>query len=339
MLKKSVIFSCVASMSLLLITNAKAQTQTLYTFEKKIPLPGNSGYDYLSIDSVNRHLFVSHGTSVNVIDLETEQPIGSIDSMKGVHGIAIVNSINRGFISDGKAKSVVAFDLKTFKTIAVIPLSKEDADGILYDPFSNRVLVFCGDANSACIIDVDNLKEIGTIDLVGAPEFAVSNGKGIVYNNLEDKSNLAVIDTKNMKVATTYPLAPCGGPTGMALDENDQRLFTVCRQNKGMSVVDLNTGKVITTVPIGPGVDAVAYDAQTKLLIVSNADGTATIIKQNSADDYSVVQTLQTTNRAKTMALDHLTHKIYFSAPEFQPGTKNIIPDTFGVLVYKPEAK
>lgn len=307
-----------------------------YSFQKTIPLPGNSGYDYLAIDSINNHLFVSHGTSVNVIDLKTEEPVGVIDNMQGVHGIAIVNDIGRGFISDGKGKAVVAFDLTTFKTIAVIPLSKEDADGILYDPFSKKVLVFCGDANSACIIDVNALKEVGTIDLGGAPEFAVADGDGLVYNNLEDKSKLAVIDTKGMKVVATYPLSPCGGPTGIALDKADKRLFIVCRENKGMSVVDITSGKVITTVPIGAGVDAVKYDRETKLIFVSNGDGTATIIKQKSADDYKVVQVLQTTYKAKTMALDCATHKIYFSAAKFEPGTKDRIPDTFGVLVYKP---
>ncbi len=326
-----------AGLFIICVNNVNAQTQIEYSLEKKISLPGNSGYDYLSIDSVNRNLFVSHGTSVNVVDLGTEEPIGVIDSMKGVHGIAIVNAVNRGFISDGKGKSVVAFDLKTFKTIAVIPLSKEDADGIIYDPFSQRVLVFCGDANSACVIDVNALKEIATIDLGGAPEFAVADGNGLVYNNLEDKSSLNVIDTKAMKVIKNYPLSPCGKPTGIALDKINQRAFTVCRENKGMSVVDINSGKVITTVPIGSGVDAVVYDSANKLVIVSNADGTATIIKQNSADDYSVVQTLQTTYRAKTMAFDPLTHKIYFSAPQFQAGTKNIIPDSFLVMVYEQQ--
>lgn len=180
------------------------------------------------------------------------------------------------------------------------------------------------------------LKEVRSIDLGGAPEFAVANGNGLVYDNLEDKSKLAVIDTKDMKVVASYPLSPCGGPTGMALDKADKRLFTVCRENEGMSVVDITSGKVTTTIPIGAGVDAVAYDPETKLLIVSNADGTATIIKQNSADSYNVIQTLQTTFMAKTMALDRATHKIYFSAVKFEPGTKNRIPDTFGVLVYKP---
>ncbi|MGI8952445.1 MAG: YncE family protein [Chitinophagaceae bacterium] len=320
---------------LALIAKSFAQQDSIYAFDKKISVPGNGGYDYLSIDTINHRLYISHGTSVNVIDLNTEKVIGSVDNMQGVHGIAIVNDVNKGFISDGKGNAVVAFDLKTLKTIATIPVSKPDVDGIIYDPFSKKVFAFCGDGNAACVIDVNDLKEIKTIDLGGAPEFAVSDGNGLIYNNLEDKSSLNVIDVKQMKVIQNYPLSPCGGPTGIAMDKNNKRLFTVCRQNKGMSVVDINSGKVITTVPIGAGVDAVAYDAVNKLVIVSNADATVTIIKQNSADDYSVAQTLHTTYRAKTMALDPLTHKIYLSAPQFQPGTRNIIPETFAVYVYK----
>ncbi len=138
-----------------------------------------------------------------------------------------------------------------------------------------------------------------------------------------------------MQVVRNYPLSPCGGPTGLALDKQHQRAFTVCRENKGMSVVDLTSGKVITTLPIGAGVDAVVYDASQKRIITSNGEGTATIIKQNSADDYSVEQTLRTTDRARTMALDPQTHKIYLSAAQFEPGTRNVIPGTFAVWVYK----
>lgn len=334
-MKQKFLFTLIIAFAMLFGQHSSAQQDSIYAFDKKIAVPGNSGYDYLSIDTVNRKLYVSHGVSVNVIDLNTEQVIGSIDNMKGVHGIAIVNDVNKGFISDGKGKAVVAFDLKTLKTITTIPLSKEDADGIMYDPFSKKVFVFCGDGNAACVIDVNELKEIKTIDLGGAPEFAVSDHDGLIYNNLEDKSSLNVIDTKAMKVIHNYTLSPCGGPTGIALDKVNQRAFTVCRENKGMSVVDINSGKVITTVPIGAGVDAVIYDGANKLVLVSNGDGTATIIKQNSADDYSVVQTLHTTYRAKTMAFDPRTNKLYFSAPQFQPGTKNIIPETFAVWVYK----
>ena len=161
------------------------------------------------------------------------------------------------------------------------------------------------------------------------------DGKGLIYNNLEDKNSLDVIDAKAMRVIQNYPLAPCGGPTGLALDGQHQRLFTGCRENKGMSVVDIHSGKVVTTLPIGAGVDAVVYDAATQFIFCSNGDSTATIIKQKSADDYAVVQTLYTRVRAKTMALDKVTHKIYFSAPKFEPGTRKIIPGTFAVLVYK----
>lgn len=320
---------------ILLMAGSRLCAQS-YTLDKKIPLPGDGGYDYLSIDEANDHLFVSHGTSVNVIDLGTEKPIASIDGMKGVHGIAVVNEVNKGFITDGKADAVVVFDLKTFKIITTIALSSKDPDAIIYDPFSKKVLSFNGDGKNTCVIDPVTLKEIKAIGLDGGPEFAVSDGKGLVYNNIEDLNCLKVIDTKSWKVKATWPLAPCGGPTGLALDGVNGRLFTGCRTNKGLSVVDIATGKVITTLPIGAGVDAVIYDAADKLIFVSNGDATATIIKQESADKYAVVQTLATAPRAKTMALDKRTKKIYFSAPEFQPGTRNVVPGTFAVLVYKP---
>jgi DNA-binding beta-propeller fold protein YncE len=314
---------------------SRAQNVALYSFDKSISVPGDGGYDYVFIDEVNKHLFVSHGGSVNVIDLKTEKPIGSIDNMKGVHGIAIDNEVNKGFITDGGDKSVVVFDLQTFKKIKVIHVSPEDPDGIMFDPFSKRVFAFCGDGNAASVIDVNDLKEIGTIALGGGPEFAVPDGKGMIYNNLEDKNSLNVIDAVKMKVVRNYPLAPCGAPTGLAYDAKNQLVFTGCRKNKGMSVVDVKTGKVISTLPIGAGVDAVVYDPATHLIFCSNGDSTTTIIKQKSEKEYAVVQTLYTKVRAKTMALDKDTHKIYLSVAAFQPGTRNIIPGSFEVLVYK----
>lgn len=313
----------------------KAQT---YVADKTIALPGDGGYDYLAIDKVNRRLYVSHGMQVNVIDLATEKPVGSVDNMKGVHGIAIVNKLNRGFISDGKANSVIVFDLKTLKVITTIPLTNATGpDAIMYDPYADRVFSFNGESNNSSVIDPASLKQVGTIALGGAPEFAVADGKGKIYNNLEDKSSLNVIDSKTLKVIKTYPLAPCGGPTGLALDAANKRLFTVCRENKGVSVVDINTGKVITTLPIGAGVDAVAYDAETKLIFCSCGDGTTTIIKQKSADDYSIVQVLKTGDRARTMTLDNQTHKIYLSLAQFEPGTRKALPNTFKVLVFKQQ--
>jgi len=332
---KKIILSIIALL-LLSITPGMLRAQT-YVFEKAIALPGDGGYDYLSIDKVNRRLYVSHGTAVNVINLDTETPVGVIEGMKGVHGIAIANKSNRGFISDGRANAVVAFDLKTLKTIATIPVDAKGPDGIIYDPYSDRVFCFNGDSNNAAVIDPNTLKQIGTVALGGAPEFAVADGKGKIYNNLEDKNSMVVFDTKTLKVLKTVSLAPCGGPTGIALDAKNGRIFTVCRENKGMSVVDIHTGKVITTVPIGAGVDAVIYDEPHKLIFVSNGDATTTIIKQESADKYSVIQTLVTKTRAKTMAFDAKTRKIYLSAPDFEPGTRKALPNSFKVLVYKPE--
>ncbi len=307
-----------------------------YVFDKKIALPGDAGYDYIAIDSVNNHLFVSHGTAFNVVDLATDQPVGLIEGMKGVHGIAIVNAVGRGFISDGRGKAVVVIDLKSFQKVKTIDLPAEDEDGIIYDPFSGKVFCFCGDSKSVCVIDPASMTLVKTIDLGGGPEFAASDGKGLVYNNIEDLNSLKVIDTKTLTVKATWPLAPCGGPTGLAYDAGHQRLFTGCRGNKGLSVLDAVSGKVITTLPIGAGVDAVVYDAADRLIFASNGDATTTIIRQDGADQYSVIQTLATQPRAKTMAMDMKTKKIYLSAPQFEPGTRKIVPGTFTVYVYKP---
>jgi DNA-binding beta-propeller fold protein YncE len=328
---------CLCACSFLISSSPRLYSQSteVYVLDKKIPVPGDGGYDYMSIDQVNRRLYVSHGISVNVIDLETEQPIGEIKNMQGNHGIAIANDLNRGFVSDGRGNSVVAFDLKTLQTIATIPVKGTGPDCITYDPATKQVFAFCGRSGTASVVNAVTLTETGSVDLGGGPEFAVADGKGIIYNNLEDKSSLNVIDTKLLKVVKNYPLSPCGGPTGLALDQKNQRLFTVCRENKGMSVVDINTGKVVTTLPIGQGVDAVAYDPETHYVFCSNGDATTTIIKQESADSYTVVQTLPTQVRAKTMALDPKTHKIYLSVAEFQPGTRNVVAGTFQVLVYK----
>lgn len=326
---------CIAVALLTQTTKVLAQKE-IYSLDKKIALPGDGGYDYLSIDDVNRKLYVSHGTAVNVIDLNTETVIGTIGDMQGVHGIAIAGDLNKGFISDGKANAVVVFDLTTLKTITTIAISGKGPDAIVYDPFSKRVFSFNGKSDNATAIDAVALKEVGTFPVGGGPEFAVPDGKGKMYNNLEDKNSLVVFDTKTLKVLNTYPLAPCGGPTGLALDVKHQRLFSVCRENKGVSVIDQTTGKVITTLPIGSGVDAVAYDAATQLIFCSNGDGTTTIIKQESADNYKVVQTLATQTRAKTLALDAKTHKIYLSVVDFD-ANKKPLPGTFKVLVYKGE--
>ena len=305
-----------------------------YKADKTIPLPGDGSYDYVYIDQLNHVLYASHGTAVNVVDLKTEKLTGTIDHMKGVHGIAIVNELNRGFISDGKANAVIAFDTKTLKVIKVIPITGTDADGIIYDSFSKKIFAFEGDSHAAVVVDPRELIQAGSVKLSGAPEFAVSDHKGLIYNNLEDKSSLDVIDAKTLKVIKNYPLSPCGGPTGLAMDQNNQRLFTVCRENKEMSVIDASTGKVVQTLPIGTGVDAVIYNSENKLVIVSNGDGTASVFKQDTPDNYTLVQTLTTQYRAKTMAMDDTSHKLYFPVADYQKGTKTVLPGTFKLLVY-----
>ncbi len=322
--------------SILLKNNpAFAQQKVLYVLDKTIALPGDGGYDYLYLDQQSRKLYVSHGNAVHVIDLATETVTGTITGMQGNHGIAVAAKAGKGFISDGKANAVVAFDVTSLKVLSTIPLTGQKPDAIIYDPFSNKVFAFNGASNNASVIDVGQMKETGTVALSGGPEFAVADGKGNIYNNIEDKSVMEVINSSTLKVTATWPLTPCGGPTGLAIDKGNNRLFTVCRENKGMSVLDIATGKVITTVPIGAGVDAVAYDAATHLIFCSNGDGTTTIIQQQAADKYAVVQTLATQTRAKTLALDNSTHKIYLSVADLEPGTKKPVPGTFKVLVYK----
>ncbi len=309
-----------------------------YSASGVINLPGDEGYDYLFIDQEGRKLYVSHGSSVNVVDLNTQKLAGTISGMGGTHGVAVVTKLNRGYISDGRENTVVAFDLKTLKIIKKIPLSSKGADAIIYDPASDKIFTFNGHSSSYSVVDPGKLVEVGTLDAKGAPEFAVSNGSGLIYNNLEDKSSLNVLDSKTLKIVQNYPLSPCGGPTGLALDLQNQRLFTVCRENKGMSVLDATSGKVITTVPIGAGVDAVVYDAAQKLVFVSNGDGTAMIFSQTDPDHYVLAQTLKTAVRAKTMALDTKTHKIYLSVADFQTGTRKPVAGSFKVLVFGPSA-
>jgi len=311
---------------------SKAQS---YVFDKSISLPGDAGWDYLSIDKVNHRLYVSHGNAVNVIDLDTEQPVGVVPNLQGIHGIAIDNKANLGFISDGKANAVVAFDLKTLATVATIPVAAQGPDCIIYDPYSDRVFSFNGESNNSSVVDPNSLKQVGTVDLGGGPEFAVADGRGHIFNNLEDKNSLNVIDVRSFKVIANYPLKPGEGPTGLAMDIKNGRVFSGCRGNKGVSVVNAYTGKVITTLPIGAGVDAVAFDPDLHLLFCSCGDGTVTIIQQLTPDSYGVIQTLKTQNRARTMALDTKTHKIYLSVADGVAGTRKPLPNTFRILVYK----
>ena len=281
---------------------------------KKIPIPGQGSWDYLTIDAAARRLYVSHGTQVEVLDVDSGAIVGNIPNTRGVHGIAIAPELSRGFVSNGQASTVTIFDLKTLKPIADVPTGKKP-DAIIYDPATSRVFVFTGGSNSATAIDAANVKVAGTVDLGGGPEFATADGKGFVFDNLEDESQVVKINARDLKVEQRWPTAPCKAPSSMAIDRTNRRLFLGCR-SKVMAVMNADTGQVITTLPIGDHVDATAFDEATKLIFNSNGEGTVTVIHQDGPDKYSLIETVKTLPKAKTMALDPKTHQLFLSTAE-----------------------
>ena len=285
-----------------------------YNVIKKIPIPGDGSWDYLTVDEGARRLYVSHGTQVEVLDVDSGSIVGSISKTPGVHGIAIAAELGRGFVSNGKASTVTIFDLKTLKPIADVATGQKP-DAIIFDPATARVFAFNGGSNSATAIDAATGKVAGTVDLGGGPEFAAADGNGFVYDNLEDESQVLKIDSHKLTVEQRWPTAPCASPSSMAMDRANRRLFVGCR-SKVMAVMNADTGEVITTVPIGDHVDATAFDEATKLIFNSNGEGTITVIRQDSPDKYSVVETVKTLPRAKTMALDPRTHRLFLSTTE-----------------------
>ena len=285
-----------------------------YQITKKIPIPGQGSWDYLTVDEGARRLYVSHGTQVEVLDVDSGAIVGKIENTQGVHGLAIAPDVGRGFVTDGQSSTVTIFDLKTLKTIAEVPTGKKP-DAIIYDPSTSRVFAFNGGSNSATVIEAADGKVAGTIDLGGGPEFAAADAKGYVYNNLEDESLVLKINSRTLKVEQRWTTAPCASPSSMAMDRANRRLFLGCR-SKVMAVMDADTGKVITTLPIGDHVDATAFDVDTKLIFNSNGEGTVTVIRHESPDKYSVVETVKTLPRAKTSALDSKTHQLFLSTAE-----------------------
>jgi YVTN family beta-propeller protein len=315
-----------------------------YEVSGRIPLEGPGGWDYLLADPASGQLFVSHGTEVEVVSLASEKPVAAITGMKRIHGIAVDEELNRGYITDGGDDAVVVFDLKSHAVIQKVPAGK-NPDGILYDPFSKRVFAFNGRSNDVSVIDPASNKVIGTIPLDGKPEFPASDGKGKVYANIEDKSELALLDPVAMKVEKTWSLSPCEEPSGLAFDTRTRRLFSVC-SNKKMAVVDADSGQVVTTVAIGDGPDAAAFDPEKRLVFSSNGEGTLTVVKEDSPDKYAVVESVTTEKSARTMTLDVKTHKVYLAAAQFGPAPPatadsprprpSIVPGSFHVLILSP---
>jgi YVTN family beta-propeller protein len=311
--RKFVVFItlCVLGFALAGVNTASGQG---FAVTKKIPIPGHGKWDYLTIDVGTRCLYVSHGAQVEVIDLDSLSIVGSVPNTPGVHGVAVAPDLGRGFTSNGLSSTSTIFDLKTLKTITEVKTGHEP-DGIIFDPATSRVFAFDGGDNKATVIDAATAKVVGSVDLGGGPEFAAADGKGFVYNNLEEQSQVIKIDSRKLTVEKRWPTAPCASPSSMAMDRANRRLFLGCR-SKVMAVMNADTGKVITTLPIGDHVDATAFDPDTKLIFNSNGEGTISVIREDGPNKYSAVETVKTLPRAKTMALDPKTHRLFLSTEE-----------------------
>lgn len=286
-----------------------ATAATTYHVTSKISIAGEGGWDYVAADSDNRRLYVSHGNVVEVVDLDSDKVIGKIPDTNGVHGIAIADDLGRGFISAGRDNQVVIFDLKTLSKVGTAKTGT-NPDGILYEPTTQRVFTFNGRSNDATAINAKDGRVLGTIDMGGKPEFPVADGKGNVFVNIEDKNEILHVDPKALAVKAHWSIAPAESPSGMAIDTEHHRLFSVC-DGKKMVVVNYDTGKVVTTVEIGEGPDAVAYDPGTHTAFASNGqDGTVTVVKVEGKDHY-VPSTVATQKSGRTMTIDLKTHKLY----------------------------
>jgi YVTN family beta-propeller protein len=351
MVTKKTVLQSVLSITAIVCVAAFCGTATgqvsSYKVIKRVPIGGEGGWDYLAVDSAAKRCYISHQTHVVVFDTEKEKVIGDINNTTGVHGIAIATVLNKGYISNGGDNTVTVFDTATLKETARIKVGSRP-DAILFDPATKRVFTFNGGSKDSTVIDAVKDTNIGTIPLGGKPEFAQSDEKGQVFVNMEDKNEIAVIDAKKLTVTNRWSIAPCESPTGLAIDRKNKRLFSVCSNGK-MAITDYTTGKSLATPAIGKGPDAAAFDPKTGLVFSSNGqDGTITVIKEEPAGQFKVVETVATAPMARTLALDPKTHRIYLAtakvippAPGEQPGgrRRNFLPDSFELLIVGPAAK
>ncbi len=288
-----------------------------YKIIQKISLPGDGGWDFLTVDSDNRRIYLTHDNSVQVVDADALTLLGTVENVPHPHGVVFLPDLGKGYATSGVPGSVVVFDLKTFKRLAEIPDSK-DADVIIYDPATQHILTFNGDSHNCTVIDPATDKVVTTVALDGGPEVAVSDGKGLIFDNLETKSVVLKINAKTMKVLKTWPLAPGESPSGLSMDVKNNRLFSGCH-NKNLVVMNAKNGKVIQTLPIGERVDGTAFDPATGNVFSSNGDGTLTVIHEDSPDKFTLVENVPTEPMAKTLALDSKTGHILLMTAQMQP--------------------
>ena len=307
---------------------------TGYHIVGEVQIGGEGGWDYLTVDSAARRLYVSHATHVVVVDLDTNKVVGDIPDTPGVHGIAVAPELGKGFVSSGRVNSVTVFDLKTLKTIATVATG-ENPDSIRYDAGSARVFAFNGRSKNATAIDAKAVSVAATIALPGKPEFSIADGKGHIYVNIEDTSEIVEIDAAKASVVKKYSLSPCVEPSGLAFDAKNRRLISVC-SNRLMAISDPDAGKVLATPAIGAGSDGAAFDPGTGYAFSSNGDGTLTVVQQ-TAGKWEVVENIATERGARTIAVDEKTHKAYLptakTAPSTGGGRATFLPNTFKVLV------
>lgn len=327
----------VLSCSLLIICNLSLDAQSRYKISRKISLPGEGFWDYITVDEINGKIYQSHNYMVQVVDIKSGKLVGTITDTKAVHGIALVHELNKGFTSNGRDSSVTVFNMQTLEKIGKIRVTGQNPDAILYDPFSKRI--FTGNARNRTftVINAVNNMVVGTIFLDGKPEAIVTDEKGKIYVNIGEANVIEVIDAMTMKVLGHWPVGPGEQPTGLALDNENHRLFSVCG-NKLMMVVDAVSGKVITSLPIGEGCDGVAFDPGFKRIYASNGEGTLTVVQIENPNKYRVIETVPTQRGARTLALNKTSHRIYLPTAEFEAVTEGsgqrpaIIPGTFTIL-------
>ncbi len=313
-----------------------AQKKLPFHISGMYPIKSGGGYDYLTVDSASDNLYISHGLQVNVLNKNSGDSIGIIKSEKDVHGIALVHALGKGYISNGTLNKVLVFDLKTNKVLGYVPTGKF-ADGIFYDDFSKKVITCNGMSKNMTVIDPSADTVFATVQLTGWPETAVSDGKGKIYVNNAEKAEMDVIDATTFEIIHSWSNKPGTGASGLAIDRQTMRLFAACG-NKLMIVMNAENGKVINSLPIGDECDGVGFDNKTKTAFSANGDGTMTVVKERSADDFVVDANVPTKKGARTITVDQITHKIYMPSGMFKPATKKsfrpeMIPGTFKILV------
>ncbi|MBV8973594.1 MAG: hypothetical protein JOY74_00610 [Sinobacteraceae bacterium] len=323
----------------------QAEAAPQYRIAQEVSLPGDGGWDYLTFDDAGHRLFIAHGNEVQVVDADKLTLAGTIADTPGVHGIALAGDVGHGYISAGRSGTIVVFDLSSLERLKEIKATGANPDAILYDSATHRVFSFNGRGRNATVIDARTDEVIGTIALDAKPEFAVRDGEGRVYVNLEDKSSIAQIDAQHLRVSAVWPVSGCQEPSGLAIDVSGQRLFAGC-DNKVLAVVDARSGRTLGTAPIGAGVDAATYDSGAHLAFASCGEGVLSVVATDAGGKPALVQTLPTQRGARTMALDEHAHRIFLVTATLGPAPAataetphprpTIQPGTFRLLVAQP---